>query len=749
MSVEAVFLKIVNMSAAASWLILAVCLLRLMLKKAPKSIRCVLWGFVGLRLICPFSPESVLSLIPSAETVPVNIMNAAEPKISSGVQAINRAVNPVISSAFTPDPSASVNPLQIVIPAAALLWLAGIAVMLLYAVFSYEKLRRQVAVGMPLERNIWLSDGAESPFILGIFRPRIYLPSTLTEEDRNAVLAHEQAHLVRRDHWWKPLGFAILALHWFNPLVWAAYYLLCRDIEFACDEKVAQDMDAAGRVSYSEALLSCSVKGRVITACPLAFGETGVKERVKTVLNYRKPAFWVTAAALVICVFAAVCFLTDPADSNVEDPLRTFVDCEILNHHQSEKSAEHFCCSDWKLLGKKQSGNTTTLYLWVLYEEYTRDFGDHLKQECGAHIPTVITVEESGGSYRLSEYWEPRDGNYCAPDIRSKFPTRLRAKALDSQRYIDEQLANCQRKAQDYFGIEEWEGSCSYQVFFADEKVCERLPECLNADTMGISAVRHLPVYRVDSLEALRAFCARFPENMESPDDSGDRPLICYADRLYNQTFFDHHSLLLIDTGGACVSHRFGVVSVEEADKRMTVHVMEDSSDGSNATMSYQVIAVTVNRWAAADCERFDADLTETVHLSAYHDTAPDIYDLIPGLQEKEITRITAWYKPITGSLSQPCECGFYHGDEGFDPLLDALGALRFTMREKEIPLENGDYRLMLTVWCGHDCIYRLILDTGGWSLNGHRCAVEGDQAAGRELAELLLPYGRVTDIDY
>ena len=311
---ESIFLKILNMSITASYLVLAVVLLRLVLKKAPKAVSVAMWALVGLRLILPFSFESALSLIPSAQTVPPDIALSPTPMIQSGIPILNDALNPVISQSFAPDPAASANPLQILISVAAILWLLGMAVMAIYAFVSWLRVRRTVRESIPLTENIYLCDRVPTPFILGLFRPRIYLPSATEAGQIPYILAHEKAHLQRKDHLWKPIGFAILALHWFNPLVWVAYILLCRDIETACDEKVIKKLGADSKKPYSQALISCSVPRRAIAACPLAFGEVNVKGRIKSVLNYKKPAFWVVLVAVLLCVGLAIGFLTDPKE---------------------------------------------------------------------------------------------------------------------------------------------------------------------------------------------------------------------------------------------------------------------------------------------------------------------------------------------------------------------------------------------------------------------------------------------------
>lgn len=309
----AVFLKLLNLSISASWLVLALLALRLVSKRSPKWMNVLLWGIVALRLVLPFSIESALSLIPSAETVsPVAVQSAPAPTITSGVSVIDNAVNPSLSEHFAAVPTASVNPLYVWTEIAGWVWLIGLGAMLLYALASYLRLRRRVSVSLPIQDNIYLCDAISSPFILGVVKPHIYLPSGLDEVQRQNVLSHERAHLARRDHWWKPLGFALLAVYWFNPVLWLAYTLLCRDIELACDERVIRTMDESAVKTYSTVLLACSMPRKAVITCPLAFGEVGVKERVKNALHYKKPAFWVVAASVTVCIVVAVCFLTNP-----------------------------------------------------------------------------------------------------------------------------------------------------------------------------------------------------------------------------------------------------------------------------------------------------------------------------------------------------------------------------------------------------------------------------------------------------
>lgn len=308
-----IFQKALNMSIAAGWLILAVIALRLLLRRAPKRFRLLLWAVVGLRLALPWSIESALSLIPSAQTLPEGIMLERAPVLDTGISALNGAINPGFTAAFTPELGVSANPLQVLLPIAAAFWMLGAAAMLLWALVSWLRLRKRVREAVRLEENVYECEIA-SPFVLGLFSPRIYLPFSLENGERELVLAHERAHITAGDHIIKPLGWLLLAAHWYNPLVWLAYALFCRDIELACDERVVRGLSLSDRADYSQALLDLSRPRGGVRACPLAFGESSVKGRVKSVLSYKKPAFWLVLLAVVVCVGAAVCFLTDPKE---------------------------------------------------------------------------------------------------------------------------------------------------------------------------------------------------------------------------------------------------------------------------------------------------------------------------------------------------------------------------------------------------------------------------------------------------
>lgn len=313
------FVKIFNLSITAGWLILAIIVMRFLFKKAPKYIHVLMWGIVAIRLLCPLSFESKVSLIPNAETIPENIGYVQLPPVESGESYYDVLDEGVpMEDAMVRELGIAINPVWTIMCLATVVWIVGMVVLSMYTVFTYWFIRRKLREAVPYQNNVWLCDHIDTPFILGIIRPRIYLPSNLGEQDMIHVLAHEKAHLKRHDHWWKPLGFLLLTIYWFHPIFWVAYILLCRDIELACDEKVIREKGTGIKKSYSETILRCSVKRRIIAACPLAFGEIGVKARVKSVLHYKKPAFWIVITTGIACVVLSICFLTNPQGQQVQ-----------------------------------------------------------------------------------------------------------------------------------------------------------------------------------------------------------------------------------------------------------------------------------------------------------------------------------------------------------------------------------------------------------------------------------------------
>lgn len=462
------FLSFVNRSITAGWMILPVLCLRWCLRNfRSKDLICILWGLVGLRLALPFSLPTPFSLVPSAQTIPTDIMYASSPAIDTGLSTLNQAVNPMLSASFSPNPAASANPLQIWLALAALIWVIGIALFALYALISLLRLRHRLAEAVPVGDNVWVCDHIASPFLLGLMHPRIYLPSSLDPQTAASVIAHEHAHLMRRDPIWKAVGFVLLALYWFHPLVWVAYILFCRDMELACDARATRDFSPAERKTYAEALLACSLPHAVRSFCPLAFGEIGVKSRIRALLQGKKPSRLLVILTACVIVALAVCFLTDPVPSDPSESstsalaLTDDVISDAILTHYNANSTENLLCTESHiplLTTYRQNDDGSlkvTAYLMVLYLELARD-GDWFREQSGSHIPTALTFHvQPDGSCTLTEYWEPGDGSLYAPDIRTRFPADIAERALDTQRYIDEQMKACYDQAIAYWDLEE------------------------------------------------------------------------------------------------------------------------------------------------------------------------------------------------------------------------------------------------------------------------------------------------------
>lgn len=427
------FISLFNMSITASWLVLAVIVLRFLLKKAPKWINAVLWAFVGFRLICPFSFESIFSIIPSTDTIPQNIANGPSFDVHTGINIVDNQVNDYLGSHYYEGVTVPIDTGFTAVNVFTVLWLIGIVAMLVYSCVSFIRLNAKVREGVVLKDNIWLCDRIDTPFILGLFKPRIFLPSGMAERDMEYVIAHEMAHLKRRDHWWKPLGFILLTVYWFNPVMWVAYILLCRDIELACDEKVLKEMGADIKKSYSQALINCSVSRRTISACPLAFGETGVKGRIKSVLSYKKPALWIIIISVISCIVVAVCFLTNPKselkDSNPE--LDKAVSQAILEINSSGELYNTECVAEGHIIyGIEEESDNVTVYLLEEFAGFGFKNG-YFMEQTGHRTPAVYTFMKNDDGYVLSDYEYPMDGELFQKSIKEMFPKEYHSRILD------------------------------------------------------------------------------------------------------------------------------------------------------------------------------------------------------------------------------------------------------------------------------------------------------------------------------
>ena len=400
---EFLFLDIFNRSLTSCWLILAVFVLRFLLKKAPGYFRIILWIIVGIRLILPFDIRTDFSLVPSAEPLsPYTVQYEAHPSIDTGVNAINDTINPVFSEVFKADPESSVNPLHVWVFVIGCAWLIGFVILLAYSVISYLRFCGMLKDAVPEAENILISDHIDTPFVLGIINPKIYLPSSLGEKDKAHVLAHERKHIQRKDHILKPAAYLITALHWFNPLVWISYILFCGDLELSCDEAVIKEMDLKEKKDYALALLNCQAHRRTVLAYPLAFGETDVKERVTSILSHKKPAFWLTEIALIICVVTALCFLSNPNPKHNPDASYLI---DNFDWKDTDKITIYY---DWE---HSESKSDDGLYHSYCKEAVLADLDPKDQKRIIKQIESILTDEEfeevswdetrGGSQYRL------------------------------------------------------------------------------------------------------------------------------------------------------------------------------------------------------------------------------------------------------------------------------------------------------------------------------------------------------------
>ncbi|MBR3094417.1 MAG: M56 family metallopeptidase [Clostridia bacterium] len=449
-------LTVLNSAIQAGYLVLALLLVRLIFKKAPRKLLCGLWALVGLRLAVPVSLSSVFSLLPARTPVAAS-GDIGGVYVQTGLPPVDHTANTILQTAAAPGAPTREIAEQTAVnwgSVLAVVWLCGAALLLVYALVSFLRLRLQVREAVREPDGVWLCDNVDSPFILGVVRPRIYLPTDVAASDRPLILAHERAHLKRRDHLWKPLGFLLLAVYWFNPLLWVAYVLLCRDIELACDERVLAQQGSDVKKDYANALLRCSAPKHLIRACPVAFGETGVKSRIKSVLNYKKPAFWVVVLALAASAAVAVCFMTTPRD--LRDKLPDGMDDaihEALLKDNEEGNWSGECATEGHVVyGCEQKGGAWKVYLYHGFERYGFING-YFTDVAGHWMPAVLTMEQIDDlpRYICKQIEYPRDGSENASSIKRLFPKKLEPRALNpTQSDSDEVMRQCEAQAKAY-----------------------------------------------------------------------------------------------------------------------------------------------------------------------------------------------------------------------------------------------------------------------------------------------------------
>ena len=449
-------LTLLNMSLVSSLLILALLIVRPLLRKAPKAFVCALWALVGLRLVCPITLESSLSLIPTSEPISKDvILTAAEPLGEEAFEALDTQ-RIIISNTLASPAGASINPMQAISLVAAFIWAVGAALMLIISLVSFLRLRKSVSASINTGGNVFINDDIASPFVLGLVTPRIYIPSSLTEYEKEYVIAHENAHIKRRDYLFKPIGYIILSLHWFNPLVWVAYILLCRDIEAACDQRVIKEMDTQGKKEYSTVLLRLSMPSKKIRACPVAFGEVGVKSRIKGVVNYRKPAFWICIVAVLLTVVLTVGFLTNPlSEEGEENKSKTYtlderISKAIVDNNRSQDAEGRFVVENYVELTNYTFNSDAISYIWAYYGEFEEKDGN-VTLSYESYKPAKVTLKKVNDNYVLVDYDTPeRRKDTCW--VRDQFPDDLFESAAYTPGYYNDQKKVALETAQLNFG---------------------------------------------------------------------------------------------------------------------------------------------------------------------------------------------------------------------------------------------------------------------------------------------------------
>lgn len=600
-----VFLKLVNMSVSASWFALAVMLFRILFRPAPKWLRSVLWGLVGLRLMLPFSVQSVLSALPRARVIDIepNVPYAETPVIHSGMAALNRAVNPILSEAFAPAPGASVNPLQIFLPAAAIVWAVGMVLYLIYAAVSAFVLYRRMRTAVLAEGNVYESEHAPSPFVFGLLHPRIYLPYGLSETEKAHVAAHENAHIRRYDHLTAPLGFCLLCVYWFNPVLWAAYILFRRDMELACDERVIRTLAAEERAGYSQALLSCSYVRRRAAVSPLAFCEVGVKQRIKTVLHYRKPTLWVILAAAVVCIVMAVCFLTDPktepAGAGKGDRLTLEKVVRL-----SEKG-EELTWSDFEGYSYIETGSGLYIRVYEIDDMFSLSIGGG--SPSGEEKPYYILLSANAGDPDGKTYLDIREGGV--------------------QDFIDSYADAVPLRGVSF-------SSAVSPVGYSDKAWSAYDARAVKYLKLARSSVQYLPYIRFTTKEELDVFCADMRTVFDFSSafmDDGARAYGCNpfdeVTGLFNDSFFEKNDVFLFYLVEPTPANHVRADFVRIYDTTLQIGLGRDVAEGGDTAMQGWLVTVCVEKEALAQISEIEAFVSsESVSADAVEMNPERVY---------------------------------------------------------------------------------------------------------------------------
>ncbi len=589
---NALFIKMLNMCIDASYLIIAVIILRALLSRAPKLTRLVMWALVGIRLCLPVSVESIFSLLPSREVIPQDIGYASAPAIDLGYDALNSAVNPILSHSLAPAPDAGVNPMTVLLGVLSAVWVTGVVFMLAYAAASYIRLRLRVRASMRAEKNTYMCDGIDTPFILGVIKPKIYLPSGITDEQRDHVLAHERAHLSRLDHIIKPAAFLLLCVYWFSPFVWIAYTLFCRDIELCCDERVVKNMHAEEKKAYSESLLSLSTHKSVTLACPLAFGEVGVKNRIKSVLNYKKPAFLISAAAILACIVAAVCFLTYPVMSEKgKDSVGTDGTGPSYGGEYANSGVDNDGNSYFDAVIKRISGKT------LIVTPFEGALGLTAYEEVHVSLSkideSVISSLGTGEEVRIVY-----DGL-----IAESYPPQIFGV------YEIIKLSEIDVESNGGFYGERYTATLTSAAYVP----ITVHTNALNADAFTDNYGTHLPVYKISSKAELEAFLKNYTETLGLTHTQDELTSFVRQSEEYGDEFFEDSVLFVVYIGATKSSDRYSLSGVyNDLHNILRFYIKRDNtSDNGDAAMAGYLMCIKYFRGESEDIACYDAVLSK------------------------------------------------------------------------------------------------------------------------------------------
>lgn len=685
-------LRLLNISLSASVLITIVLLLRFALNRAPKRAICLLWLMVGLRLALPFSIESPVSLAPKSDTINEQVLLSPEPVIDSGYEVIDTVVNPVFRDTFTPEPAAPVNPLQIGTWLFGALWLLGLCAMLLWAAVSYLRLRLKLRTAVLLKDDVYESDRVCSPFLLGFFRPRIYLPFGLDERTRAHVEAHERTHKRRWDHLTKPLAFLLLAVYWFNPLVWVAYILFCRDMELACDEAVVRNMEPAARKSYAEALLLCAVKRTTLfKVCPIAFGEVSIRQRVKKTLSYKKPLVPLLVAAIVACAALVVFFLTDPmsdAASVSHDP--PFARLSTFQAGLSELENDGLI-----LLGENNTADKTVYLADTFRLEYWN--GNRW-----------VNCAKNGSAESVTDGAEllPGAHTYCGYDLfdhdLSRHGTYRLVTAFND---TGDEKDNVEAIVEF-----EWNGAAQDSTTTTLATVGERSvtfktvpcvyfssPTPSSDDNLDVA--EPIPLFRFDSVEDLLQL-----QSYSYADDF--RQMITDT---YDEAFFKDHSLFLLSFTESNENAFHKITQITKNGKSLTFSVLQNIAGEDGEGFMHHRLLAKVRKDDIKDCTQFDARLENVIRTVPQTEESPVKISLTNEIGNDSKTFTVRWSNTsdtetiyfgeaiqieyLDGDLWVPCVSS---GFSSVGYILSPLGSKELTYRTASFDLSRtGTYRMV------------------------------------------------------